>query len=304
MAQSILPQLDISQQNITHYASLVHHYTIYDLERFDDEQTYLYLLCYALKRYQQVNDNLVEALDFNVKKLEKETQEKAKGASASDQGNHDKQVGQLILLFVDDDIKDVIHQKAFSILPKESIRALDEKMIKKQQSRQDLQWSARDAYAFRYRQIIRPLMMKIDFESALPNNPLLQAIQWMKEVFTKKKTLSQKPFNTFPLELISKRLKHHLLEEKTNNEVHANRFEIPVYRQISKQMATGALFVKDSLRHRPFAHDLVSLKEKKAVFPWTSYDSSMERQPFYRLSPLCNPAIKSKPSMRKILSPF
>ena len=31
----------------------------------------------------------------------------------------------------------------------------------------------------------------------------------------------------------------------------ANRFEILVYRQISKQMATGALFVKDSIRHRP-----------------------------------------------------
>ena len=283
VAQEILPYLDISQQNIAHYASLIHHYTIYELEGFNDEQTYLYLLCYILKRYQQINDNLVEALDFNVNKLEKETHSKAKNQLTQDQGNHDKQVGQLILLFVDDEVKEVIHEKAFGILPKESIRAIGEKLVKKQTHRQDPHWKERDKAALQYVHNLRPLLMKIDFESDLANNPLLQAIQWMKQVFTKKQTLTQQPFSAFPQGLISKRLKPYLIttDDKGKFVMHANRFEILVYRQISKQMATGVIFVKDSLRYRPFSHDLVSLKEKKDILkslqiPWL--ESSCKKQ--------------------------
>jgi hypothetical protein len=33
--------------------------------------------------------------------------------------------------------------------------------------------------------------MKIDFESKLPDNPLLKAIGWMKSVFAKQQSLSQ-----------------------------------------------------------------------------------------------------------------
>lgn len=44
-AKTTLPVLGISVQNIATYASLANYYTIYDLERFDDERTYLYLCC-------------------------------------------------------------------------------------------------------------------------------------------------------------------------------------------------------------------------------------------------------------------
>lgn len=62
-------------------------------------------------------------------------------------------------------------------------------------------------------------------------------------------------------------------DDKGKSFMGVNRFEILVYRQISKQMATGALFVKDSLRYRLFSHDLVSLREKKDILkslqiPW------------------------------------
>lgn len=276
VAQAILPHLDISQQNITYYASLIHHYTIYELEQFDIEQTYLYLLCYILRRHQQINDNLVESLDFNVKKLEKEIKEKAKNQAAQDQGNHDKQVGQLILLYVDDGVnKDVIHQKAFKILPKESIRTIGEKLVKKQNRKQDPKWKERDKAALQYVHNLRPLFMKIDFESSISDNPLLKAMQWMKEVFTKKQSLAQQPFSAFPRGLISKRLEPYLMttDDKENSTMLANRFEMLVYQQLSKQMETGALFVKDSIRHRPFADDLVSLKDKKKILkdldiPW------------------------------------
>ena len=146
-----------------------------------------------------------------------------------------------------------------------------------------LEGQERDNAAVQYRHNLRPLLMKIDFESQLPNNPLLKTIRWMKSIFDKKQSLSQQLFAAFPKEFISKRLEPYLLseDELKNPTINTNRFEILVYRQITKQLETGALYVKDSVRHRPFAHDLVSLKEKKAILknlriPWL--ETSCKRQ--------------------------
>jgi hypothetical protein len=65
MAEKLIPNLKLSQQNMHHYANLINYYTIHDLrERLKKEQTYLYLLCYAWKRYQQISDNLVDAFSY------------------------------------------------------------------------------------------------------------------------------------------------------------------------------------------------------------------------------------------------
>jgi hypothetical protein len=58
VAKSLLPRLDISQQNLDYYAGLADYYTIYDLRRINPSQSHLYLLCYAWQRYRQLNDIL------------------------------------------------------------------------------------------------------------------------------------------------------------------------------------------------------------------------------------------------------
>ena len=291
-AKTILPVLGISAQNIATYASLANYYTIYDLERFDDERTYLYLLCYAFKRYQQISDNLIDAFSFQVNKLEKETKAKADAHSDEEPDNKEKQVGQLILLYVDDELSDSMElgearKKAFKILPKESIRTIGEKMIKKHKPKrkQLIMWQERDRAVARYKHHLRPLLLATDFKSQHADNPLLKAIQWMKEVFAKQQSLTQQHSKHFPRDFISKRLESYLLTDDKNGEptIQANRYEIAVYCQITKQIETGALYIEDSVRHRPFAHDLVSLEEKKHVLdalaiPWikTPCDSQLD----------------------------
>ena len=70
IAKDTLPKLDISMQNIDHYVNLANHYTIYELRKLKNNQNYLYLLCYTFKRHQQINDNLVEAFIYHVKKFD------------------------------------------------------------------------------------------------------------------------------------------------------------------------------------------------------------------------------------------
>lgn len=62
LAKSLLPRLNLSQQNVQYYASLVDYYDVYDLRKeLKSEQTYLYLLCYLSQRYLHLNDNLMDA---------------------------------------------------------------------------------------------------------------------------------------------------------------------------------------------------------------------------------------------------
>ena len=107
----------------------------------------------------------------------------------------------------------------------------------------------------------------------------------MKEVFTKQQSLTQQHSKHFPREFISKRLESYLLIDDKNGEpiIQANRYEMAVYCQITKQIDTGALYINDSVRHRPFAHDLVSIEEKKPILealaiPWieTPCDSQLD----------------------------
>ena len=279
IAKTILPHLNLSQQNIAHYASLANHYSIYELEKFNnEEQTYLYLLCYAFKRYQLVNDTLADAFDFQVKKIEKEVKEKIDSKPIEEKV--EKQVGRLILLYVNDDLSDSltlgdIRKKAFEILPKESIRSVGENMLKKPQRKLENQWKERDKATPRYKSHLRSLCANIEFSSLLPNNPLLEAIQWMKGVFAKKKSLIQQPSDNFPCAFISKRMKPYLMttDKDGKQTINANRYEILAYRQIAQQMQTGAIHIEDSVRHRTFYHELTPADKKEAILktldiPW------------------------------------
>lgn len=237
-------------------------------------------MCYVFKRYRQINDNLVEGFSFWLRNLENEVKEKAKNRLTENVEHSDQKVGRLLLMYVDDNLSDTLtlgaaRQHAFEILPKDTIRSIGEKMVKKPQRRQELQWKEREKMASRYKRHLRPLFMHIDFESRIPDNPLIKAFSWMKEVFTKKQSLSQQHFEAFPLNFISSRLKPYLVTPNKDDSpiVQVERYEILVYRQIIKQMETGALYINDSVQHRPFADELVCVTQKSTILetldiPW------------------------------------
>lgn len=208
ISNMIIPHLNISGQNITYYASLVHHYTITDLNRFDDEKTYLYLLCYVFKRYTQVNDNIMTSFIVNTKKNENEVKEKVKAQAFSDRGDMEAVMARIMLIFVDDAYSDEItlgvpRKKAFSVLPKEIIRSQANRMLKKQVKHQEKQWELRDKMKMRYKQNLRYLFMNIKFDSKIQDSPLIQEIEWMQCVFSKKKLLTKQKIENIPISFIS-----------------------------------------------------------------------------------------------------
>ena len=275
LAKTVLPQLQLSKQNIHYYASLIHYYTIYDLrERLQPEQTYLYLLCYLWLRYQQINDNLVDAFCHCLKQFEEETKEKADEKFQQyilSQQSDLLMMKRLAQFYVDEHLSDqltfgAVRQQVFAIVPKDELQNKVGHAHEKPIRKIDFQWEMVDLCMHRFKNYLRPLAMDIDFTCATPNNPWLITLQQFRDFFSDQKKLDKKRISKCTEGTVPKRLKPYLLEMHSEKITpRAERYEFWVYRQLKKRFKAGELYLEDSIHHRSLNQELVSLAEKEAL---------------------------------------
>ena len=272
MAKALLPSLDISQLNIAYYASLANFYKIYDLRRLKSGQCHLYLLCYAWQRYRQLSDNLVGAWGYHMKRLEDDTKKAANQQAAKVQSERQQsapRVGRLLLLYVDDTLEDTtpfgtVRRQAFSIMPKEALLSTGKLLSEKPVNQMDLRWQAVDRQSGRCTKNLRPLAMALDFDSSVVDSPWLAALRWMKSVFVRQQRLAQRPLDEIPVNTTPKRLRAYLLNFDQDGKpvsLRGDRYEFWVYRQLRKHLDVGNIYLDDSVQHRRFADELVSLED-------------------------------------------
>ena len=285
-AKSLLPTLDISQQNISRYADLALVYTIYDLRRMRPAQAYLYLLCYAWQRFRQISDNLVDAFDHHLLKIEVETKANSLEAFVHAQAKRQQEapkVGRVLLLYVDEAVDDAtlfgaVRDRAFAILSREALLSAGQRLCGEPVSQMELRWKEIDRAAPRIKKNLRPLVMALDISAGSPANPWYAALSWMRAVFAREQPLGQRPITEIPVGTIPKQLRHHLYELNeagTPVRLRGDRYEFWIYRQLAKRLATGELAVDDSLRHRRFGDELVSPEKTAAILqtltiPWVT----------------------------------
>ena len=276
IAKALLPKLGISQQNLLYHASLANFYTVHDLRNLKADQTHLYLLCYAWQRYRQLTDNLVDAMAYHMKQLEDESSAGAKEVFVAEQvrpRQETPQIGRLLSLYVDDSVADPtpfgeVRQRAFKIMSRDTLHSTAQRMSIKPVGKLALHWQAVDGLAERIRRHLRPLYVTLDFASIALDSPWLTALTWAKGAFAKQQRLSQRPLAECPAATLPKRLRSHLLDFASDDEpigLHADRYEFWLYRQIRKRLRSGEIYIDDSLQHRHFSHELVSLDEKAGV---------------------------------------
>jgi hypothetical protein len=284
IARTLLPKLAVSQRNLHYYASLANFYTVYDLRRLKAEQAHLYLLCYAWQRYRQLTDNLVDALSYHMKQLEDESKARTDKRFVAEQAQREQEtprVGRLLLLYVDDTVTDItpfgdVRQHAFKIMPREALQIAGQRLSEKPASKLAMRWQIVDGLAERIRRQLRPLYVALDFSSCTPDNPWLAALAWMRNVFDRQQRLSQRPLAECPEATLPKPLRPYLLTVDADGKptaVHADRYEFWIYRQLRKRLKSGEIYLNDSLQHRRFTDELVSLEEKADVLaqldiPW------------------------------------
>ena len=276
----IVTKLEISKQNIQHYANLAYYYHITDLRKLQYNQNYLYILCYIIKRYQQINDNLIEAFIYHFKKLDKSINSKVKLNFQESVVESEDKVGNLLLLYVDDKIDDTstfssIRDTAFKILPKETIKSIAERMLNKSHAKKEFKWKEVDKLYMVSKKNLRPLFMKIDFSTESQDDKWLQSVKWLQTAFTNNQKLSKKPLSECPKDTIPKQLERYLLEENTNKQksLNGDRYEHWIYSQTNKQISTGTFYIENSVNYRCFDHELVTPLHKKELLekleiPW------------------------------------
>ena len=276
IGKALLPKLGVSQQNLLYYASLANFYTVHDLRGLKADQTYLYLLCYAWQRYRQFSDNLVDAMAYHMKQLEDESSALAQKLFLAEQvrRQHDTpQVGRLLLIYVDDTVADTtpfgnVRQRAYKIMPRDTLQITGQRLSVKPVSKLVLHWQAVDNLTERIRRHLRPLYVALDFASTVPDSPWLAALAWAKSVFAKQQRLSQRPLTECPAATLPKRLWSYLLTfdaEGKPTGLHADHYEFWLFRQVRKRFESGEIYLDDSLQHRHFSDELVSMEEKADV---------------------------------------
>ena len=274
IAKVIIPILSVSQQNLHYYASLAIYYNVYDLrKKLLPELTQLYLLCYVWQRYQQLNDNFIEAFCYLLNQLNQDTKATAKEEFSKYVREQQKEyvvMRQLAQLYVDDKISDQtafgeVRKKAFTIVPENKLR--DQVSTNKILKELDFKWEAIDKQAFRLKHSLRPLMLVLDFESDQPDNPWLLAILWLKQLFSEKKSLRECTPSECPAKTIPQRLERYLLQkdEKGVLKICADRYEFWLYRQLRKCIRSGEIYLNDSILHRSFHHELVSVDSYQSM---------------------------------------
>ena len=283
IANNIIPKLQISKYNIEYYANLANFYTIYDLrKRIKPEQTVLYLLCYVWQRYQQLNDNLINAFCYHSRKLEQEIKEQTKKqfAQLKLQQKYDyPKIGALMLLYVDDTIHESkLREHAFQVMSKEAILVTGQKMCEPVNTKMDLLWQNTDCTAYRARKNLRPLVMALEFSSSGTNN-WLTAINELKDFWSNK--ITNIPVTPELEAMIPKKLQPYLLQQDKQGNLQLNpvRSESWLYRELRKRFSSGELYLQDSIKYRFFDHELITLEQKQEILknlniPW--FQTSLE----------------------------
>lgn len=277
-SKKIIPKLEISEQNILYYASLVDYYTVNKLNELSHENVRLYLLCYMFYRFQKINDNLVNSLIYHINDYKNKAETEAKEVMhqsnvIEDNDDYDKKIGKLIFLYIDKEIPDKdkfgnVRAKAFKIAPEEQIPILIDHVEGKKCDEDKLIWDHYLKMSKSFCKNLRPIVCSVDFKEEKENNKLMIALNFIKDTFDKGKSLTSLKEKDFPKEFIPNDLKKYLYttdtikedgkEDRKITKFSPQKYEFLVYSQLVHQLNYGKIIVNDSINYKSFKDDLIS----------------------------------------------
>jgi TnpA family transposase len=278
-ATEILPLLEISNQSIAYYASLVSYYRVDKLKRFDSWTTYLYLLCFILRRYQHLQDNLINCLLYRVRLYTDQAKDFGKQKLASINLTANQNIGKaanVLKLLTDEQIPaetpfGIVRQKAFQILGKDEISQFTEIILQENEFDEiAFRWEYLDKIAHQFKLNLRPLLMNVEFTEVTDNSNLAKAIRFLRHAFSTEQPLPHIISKKFPLEFITEKNRDYLFQKSKKfkkKQILHNRYEFLVYQSLANALDAGDMNCRESLKFRSFEDDLIDDKtwEQKEV---------------------------------------
>ncbi len=267
-AKQLLLHLDISNESVKYYASLVSYYSVYHLNQLNRQLVFIYLLCFVYHRYQKLRDNLINSFIYHVRQYIDEAKAAAKDLVYEyrlDQNRNLHKTGQVLKLFTDDTIAaetpfKVVQARAFSILERPQLENMAEYIAQNTQFDEMLyQWEHIDKMSNRFKRRLRPILRTIDFSATTANESLLTAVSFLKTAFQQRKSLTQYDPVKLPLLFVPEKTNQYLYEtdKDGDNYLLVNRYEFLIYRLLRNNLESGDVFCRDSVRFRSLEDDLI-----------------------------------------------
>ena len=258
-----LPSLEISHENIKHYASLAEYYPIHRLQNMPRMQAHLYLLCFSFHCYEKISDNLISSFIYQVSNSSQLAKSFAKDKIAEVSTEHKEQLnrtGELIHLFVDKTIdeksqfKDV-KEKAFSILDEEKIKNVVNFLSGGRLTSSYYEWQYILSISRKSTLNLRPLFLAIEFKSTLESDPLIEIVSEVKRIFKSGKTSLWKDVKEAMKDIVPARLKSSIKETA--------QYEFYIYSLLKNGLEAGDIYYSSSTKFKSFEEDLITDEELK-----------------------------------------
>lgn len=272
-AKAILPELGISNDSVAYYAALVDYYTVQKLQQLPSGIARLYILCFLSQRYRQINDNLVNGLIHQVRKVNVAARECAEQhVLAFEQQGHGsgERIERILNLFLDSSIDDSVSfgevkRRAFGILESAQLARAAQYIGARGLDTAAIEWEFAASFAPSFKPLLRPLLLQLPLASHDANDSLMEAVVFLRESINKGKSLARVSFEQMPKAFIPHNVKAYIYRTDADGHrsIHADRYELLVYRLLRNRLEAGDIYVSDSLRFRSFDEDLIP----KAV--WT-----------------------------------
>jgi len=271
-SKRFLPELDISNESIRYYATLVDFYTVYKLRRMEQTQAYVYMLCFIHNRYQRINDNLINCLISYTRKYidtSKSAAHEQISTFRMEANKHLKDAGKVLELFTDDSIDDhlpfyQVKNRAFNILSREKFPMLSQYIGDISFDQNEMQWNQLAVLGPTFKKNLRPVFLNLEFCSQAQNDSLLQAMDFIREAIKKGRSLRQYKFTAIPKNFISKKIKSYIYDGKDNKKtIQPDKYEFLTYRLLRQRLEAGDIFCNDSIRFCSFEDDLINPEEMK-----------------------------------------
>lgn len=263
-AKLLVEKLNISNENIRYYASLAEHYTVGQLRQFKNGMAYVFLLCYLHYRYRRINDVLVEAFKYYVRKYESQAKNMVKEYFYKYHLNANAQLGkvpQILALFINDEIDgstpfSVVRKMALDMLDREKILLLTDFINKNRVDEIAVKWEHYEEIKQQVSYNLRHLFLHLDFETEAISSSVLEAAAVVKEVLQKGRSLKSVPAEELHKDFIPKYLQPYLWQ---NDGLITARYELMLYQILNRELLAGHVFITNSFRNQSLEADLIPL---------------------------------------------
>lgn len=254
-------ELCISQGNMEYYATIVKHSTTFKLKRHPKWQGILYLCCYLYFRYREINDKIITAFRYLVKKHKDASVISAKARATEEIDLINKKIkfaSDIFNVFIDGSIDDNVpfgdvRKKVFSVISREDMHLVSKFFDKNKIDVIEYQWQYIDSNHLKIANSVRKLFIAIDIVYDKEKSVIGHQIEAARDDLKEKGKLEAKDQR-----IIRPAEKSYIVKE---GEVNTSRFEFHMYNRISNHLENGLFYASESEQNKRLEDDLIERED-------------------------------------------